>query len=126
MRRSITYSLYTCILLLICFAFTGDARQDTVTVTVTAYSPGDSGTITASGKRAKPGMLAISRDLERLLGLRFGDRVRLVGYGTFPVEDRMARRWKRRVDVRVATHREARQFGIRHGIPLQVLIQDQH
>ncbi len=116
-----------CALVLMCllclFALTGDARQSSMRVTVTAYSPGDSGHITASGKRAKPGMLALSRDLERLLGLRLGDRVRLEGYGTFPVEDRMARRWRKRVDVRVATYREARAFGVKRGVTLTVVPQ---
>jgi 3D (Asp-Asp-Asp) domain-containing protein len=109
MRLRLTLLAVLCVLC--AFALSGDARVDQMRVTVTAYSPSDSGRITASGKRAQPGMLALSRDVERDMQLRFGDKVRLEGLGTFVVEDRMARRWKRRVDVRVLTHREARSFG---------------
>jgi hypothetical protein len=108
-------------LLLLCllcaFALCGDARQDSVRVTMTAYSPGDSGRITASGVRAQPGMLAVSRDVERLMGLRFGEWL-LVGGRRVQFMDRMARRWHLRIDLRVATYAQAVQFGRHEGVLL--------
>jgi 3D (Asp-Asp-Asp) domain-containing protein len=79
-------------------------------VTVTAYA---SGTRTASGRRPRPGMLAVSRDLERALHLHFGDRITLENFGTFIFEDRMPRQWSRRVDVYMSSKRKALQFGKR-------------
>jgi 3D (Asp-Asp-Asp) domain-containing protein len=46
--------------------------------------------------------------------LPFGTRVRLSGLrGTFTVEDRMSRRYSRRVDVYLSSHAEAQKFGVR-------------
>jgi 3D (Asp-Asp-Asp) domain-containing protein len=77
-------------------------------VTATAYNsfPGqaaqpDDPTLAASGIRLRPGMrvVAVSDDLFEL-GLRFGARVRIEGMaGEWRVEDRMAPRWRRRIDV---------------------------
>jgi hypothetical protein len=58
-------------------------------------------------------MIALSRDLEHGLGLRFGDVVCLEGLGTFRFEDRMAWYWARRIDLYLATHGEAQRFGQR-------------
>jgi len=77
-----------------------------IEVTATAYNSvrgqtdGSPGT-TAYGIRLEPGMhiVAVSRDLEEL-GLREGVRIRIDGLdGEWRVEDRMAARWTRRIDV---------------------------
>lgn len=85
-------------------------RVTRVPVAVTAYS---SGTITASGKRVQPGMIALSRDVERDLGVQFGALVEVEGLGQFVFEDRMPRQWSRRVDIYIPSRRQALQFGIR-------------
>ncbi|MCX5893126.1 MAG: hypothetical protein NTW80_09180 [Deltaproteobacteria bacterium] len=92
-------------------------------VTVTAYHhcPGSKG-ITASGKRVKTGMIAVSRDLERNLSLDFGDRVLLHGYGVFQVQDRMAQRWSKKVDIYLDTQQKARDFGLRRYVVLVKLV----
>ncbi len=105
------------LLILLCLlAFTSDARQERLQVTVTAYA---SGWITASGRRPRPGMIALSRDVERLLGVRFGDRVQLVGLGTYVFEDRMPWYWHRRVDVYLPPKARALDFGIKHDVTMQ-------
>ena len=104
------------LLALLSLAFTGDTRQRSVQVTMTAYTR--TGHLTASGKAPQVGMLAISRDLERNLHLKFGDRLTLVRYGTFRFEDRMARRWRKRVDVFSPSHHGALQFGKRQAFLL--------
>ena len=57
-------------------------------------------TLTASGEQLRPGLraLAVSSDLERE-GLRFGTRVEIDGYGEWVVLDRMAPRWRRKIDL---------------------------
>ena len=88
-------------------------------VTVTAYHhcPGSKG-ITASGQRVKTGMIAVSRDLERNLNLDFGDQVLLHGFGIFAVQDRMASRWSKKVDVYLDSQEKARRFGVRRYVVL--------
>jgi 3D (Asp-Asp-Asp) domain-containing protein len=99
------------LLLLLCLVgLTSEAHPHRLQVTVTAYA---SGTRTASGHRPQPGMLALSRDVERGLGVRFGDRVHLTRLGTFVFHDRMPRYWHRRVDLYLPTRHAARQFGVR-------------
>lgn len=84
-------------------------------VTVTAYHhcPGSKG-ITASGRRVKRGMIAVSRDLERNLRLNYGDKVLLHGMGVFEFQDRMASRWHKKVDVYMDNQRKASRFGVKH------------
>jgi len=88
-------------------------------VTVTAYHhcPGSKG-ITASGVRVRKGIIAISRDLENNLSLDFGDRVLLHGFGIFQVQDRMASRWSKKVDIYVDSQKKARRFGVRRYVVL--------
>jgi 3D (Asp-Asp-Asp) domain-containing protein len=101
------------VLLLCLVGLTSDAHEQRLQVTVTAYA---GGTITASGRRPQPGMLALSRDVERALGVRFGDRVHLAGLGTFVFHDRMPGYWTRRVDLYLPSRHAARQFGIRQAL----------
>ncbi len=89
-----------------------------IPVKVTAYNPVGSQTdssplITASNKRVKAGMVALSRDLEREVGFQFGDTVYLDGLGKFVFEDRMHRRKRRHVDILMFNPIQARRFGVR-------------
>ncbi len=87
-----------------------------IKVDVTAYNAekgqtDDSPFTTASNQRVREGIIAISRDLEEDYGLSFGDKVFLVGIGVFEVQDRMNRRWKRKVDIFMWSKKEALKFG---------------
>ena len=89
-----------------------------IPVKVTAYNPvraqtDSSPLITASNKRVRAGMAALSRDLEREFGLRFGDTIYLYGLGKFVFEDRMHRRKRRHVDILMFNPVEARKFGVK-------------
>jgi 3D (Asp-Asp-Asp) domain-containing protein len=77
-------------------------------VTVTAYSHSGK---TASGRRVRPGIVALSQDVERALGVAFGEPVVLEGLGTFVFDDRMSARHRRRADIFVASQQAARRFG---------------
>ena len=59
-------------------------------------------------------IIAVSRDLESM-GLEPGTRVRIEGLpGEWTVADRMAKRWRRRIDVYMGLDVDgARQFGRR-------------
>jgi 3D (Asp-Asp-Asp) domain-containing protein len=92
--------------------------RQSVQVKVTAYSASPRETqgdpwVTASGKRVRPGIVALSRDLERLLGVKFGDLVVLKGLGTFVFADRLARHKKRQVDIYIPSRKAARAFGVK-------------
>jgi 3D (Asp-Asp-Asp) domain-containing protein len=94
-----------------------------VSVTAYSYSGGRYPyNITASGKRVKEGMLALSRDVERNLGLNFGDRVLLHGLGVFEFQDRMASRWTHKADVFMHSDHKARSFGVKRHIVLVKLV----
>jgi len=85
------------------------------TCTVTFYTPSSDETdstpyITASGARVRPGICAISRDLEKV-GFTFGKTIYVEGLGSFEIQDRMHKRWKNRIDVLVMSKRQARRFG---------------
>lgn len=80
-------------------------------VKVTAYTQHRHAT--ASGRRVHRGVVALSPDLERTLGVEFGDRVVLEGLGTFVFEDRTAAFWRRRVDIFMESQKAARQFGVK-------------
>lgn len=87
-------------------------------VTVTSYNPtrqqgwGD-GMTTADGNAVKPGVLAVSHDLRKKYGLKFGMKVVLKGYGTFVVGDLMHKRFTRRVDIISFIPNFSRQFGVK-------------
>jgi 3D (Asp-Asp-Asp) domain-containing protein len=88
-----------------------------VTVTAYSYSGGSPPyNITASGRTVREGMMAVSRDVERNLGLQFGDRVLLHGLGVFDFQDRMASRWTLKADVFMQTDGKARRFGVKRHI----------
>ena len=91
-----------------------------IIVTVTAYSAEVNQTdstphITASNKHVKEGYIALSRDLEKDLGLHFGDLILLEGgiYGIFEFQDRMHKRKKRQVDIFYYSTKKAIEFGVK-------------
>ena len=94
-----------------------------IPVKVTAYNPtedqcDDDPLITASLTRVEDGIIALSRDLEQTLHLKFGDLVTLKTpdgetIGTFRFQDRMHKRWRRRVDIFMWERSEALNFGIK-------------
>jgi 3D (Asp-Asp-Asp) domain-containing protein len=81
-------------------------EERTLEVTATAYNslPGQTDgdpTITAWGDRLEPGMkvIAVSRDLIAR-GLGHGTEVRIDGLpGRYVVRDKMAKRWKKKIDI---------------------------
>lgn len=110
----------TCFLAVVVLAWPRPTMCVTMSiVTVTAYHhcPGSRG-ITASGRHVKVGMVAVSRDLERNLGLDFGDRILLHGMGVFNVQDRMASHWHKKVDIYMDCQWKARRFGVKHYVVL--------
>src|SRR4030095_5427076 len=78
-------------------------------VTVTAYSHSGK---TASGRRVRPGIVALSRDVEQALGETLGVPVVLDGFGTLSFGGRVSARLRRRVDIFVASPHAARAFGV--------------
>ena len=91
-----------------------------IPVTITAYNPVSTQTdstpnITASNKEATLGMIALSRDLEKDFGFEFGDPVTIYNIGVFEFEDRMNKRWKRRVDILMKSEIQAKKFGEKKG-----------
>jgi len=88
-----------------------------VPVVITAYNPvvtqtDSTPTITASNKRVRPGIVALSRDLEEEFCFKFGDTVVIEDHGSFVFEDRMNKRWTRRVDILMISRAAARKFGV--------------
>jgi 3D (Asp-Asp-Asp) domain-containing protein len=93
----------------------GDSLEErTLEVTATAYNSlpsqtvGDP-TITAWGDRLEPGMkvIAVSRDLIAQ-GLGHGAEVRIDGMpGLYVVRDKMAKRWKQKIDIYMGDDVEA-------------------
>ncbi len=90
---------------------------NTLAVTATAYTAREEECnsqpwITASGTPSRVGVIAVSRDMEKL-GIRLGDLVIIKGMGLFRVEDRMNKRWSKRVDILHANLKAARKFAKR-------------
>jgi 3D (Asp-Asp-Asp) domain-containing protein len=83
------------------------------TVIATAYNsePGQtdgSPWITASGTRCHEGVIAANH-------LPIGTKVLIDGFGNrvFTVEDRMSRRYNKRIDIWFRSHQAAKKFGVR-------------
>jgi len=86
-------------------------------VTVTAYSPtetecGPEPHVTASMVKARPGIVAVSRDLFDQ-GWVFGKKVYVKGHGIFEIADLMSKRHTQRVDIFFPDTEEARRFGVK-------------
>ena len=97
------------------------AGADVLTVTATAYNSvasqtDDTPDVAAWGDSLKPGMktIAVSRDLLEM-GLSYGSSVRIDGMeGEYVVLDKMAKRWRKRIDIYMGEDIEAaRNFGRR-------------
>lgn len=67
--------------------------------------------ICAWGDRIRPGIIAISRDLERV-GLTRGKEVHIEGIGKRVVMDRMHSRKKNQIDLYMERYEDAVQFGV--------------
>jgi 3D (Asp-Asp-Asp) domain-containing protein len=89
-----------------------DGHPVVARVTCTAYTSRICETdstpeITATNKRVRPGYIALSRDLISFYTpgapFSYGDRIELIGLGTFQVEDTMNSRWRRRADIWVGS-----------------------
>lgn len=65
---------------------------------------------TASGEFVKPGMVAVSRDLERK-GLKLGTKIKISDMGTFVVKDRTSRKNRGNVDIYMHSYDKALRFG---------------
>jgi len=72
-------------------------------------------TITASGKTVAEDICALSRDIEKEFGLKFGDIIHIEGYGDFLFQDRMNKRIKRGLDIFRWDRKEALEIGRRQG-----------
>ena len=101
----------------------GVARIKKITVTAYSSTPDqtdDTPFITASGKHVEDGIFAIN-------GLKFGTKVRIKIPGfedkIFTVQDRMNTRYGQlqRGDIWMASREEARQFGVKHNVTLEIL-----
>jgi 3D (Asp-Asp-Asp) domain-containing protein len=105
-----------------CFGRNIDLDQIKSTpVTITAYSSSEEQCdstpyITASMDPVRIGTLAVSTDLLEEMGLFFGQRVLIPGFGLFEVRDTMNPRWHRRVDIWESDPEAARHFGKQKGI----------
>jgi 3D (Asp-Asp-Asp) domain-containing protein len=94
-------------------------------VTLTAYSStpdqcDSTPHITASNKPVRHGIIAVSDDIVKELGISFGQKVLIPGHGVFEVQDRMNPRWHRRVDIWHSDREAARLFGIQKGTMLWI------
>jgi 3D (Asp-Asp-Asp) domain-containing protein len=89
---------------------------ETVDAVITAYSPtkdqcDSDPLITASMTKVRVGIVALSRDLEKEYNLKFGDIIYIHGMGPFKFQDRMHKRWTKKVDVFMWSRKDAIQFG---------------
>ena len=73
---------------------------------------------TADMSLVRRGVLAVSRDLMNEVGLEFGQRVLLEGYGIFEVRDVMNRRYRRRVDIWSSDLTAAQKHGVKEKVAL--------
>jgi 3D (Asp-Asp-Asp) domain-containing protein len=108
-------------LLVECFGHPVDLDHvKSTAVTITAYSStpdqcDSTPHLTASDHPVRVGILAVSRDLIEEMGLAFGQRVLLPGYGLFEVRDLMHPRWRRKVDIWESDRKAAELFGLQRG-----------
>ena len=72
----------------------------------------DTPDVCAWGDKILPGIIAISRDLEKS-GLTRGKEVHIEGIGTVVVMDRMHYRKRNQIDLYMENHKDAVEFGVR-------------
>lgn len=74
-----------------------DVKVPVGVISTTAYC---SGTTTASGIRVRQGHIALSRDLIKKLGAKFGDKIYIQGFDNpFNYQDKMPNQWRCRMDI---------------------------
>ncbi|NLX52468.1 MAG: hypothetical protein GXY72_10270 [Deltaproteobacteria bacterium] len=91
----------------------GTLRAEETTVSVTAYTLTEcyhNKGKTASGEMVRPGIVAVSRDLERK-GFKLGTRIAISGMGTFIVKDRTSPKNRGNIDIYMLSHEQAIKFG---------------
>jgi len=91
-----------------------------IPVSISAYNnlrsqTDDSPNIMANNQRVFHGAIALSRDLEKDFGLKFGDEIHLKDHGTYIFADRMNKRWTRKVDIFMWSYSKAISFGLQKG-----------
>ena len=119
-RRRLVFTAWVACTLLACTAPVARAERS-LEVTATAYNSvasqtNDRPTLAAWGDRLEPGMkaIAVSRDLIPL-GLGHRTAVTIEGLpGEYLVLDKMAKRWRRKIDIYMGDDVEAaRRWGLR-------------
>lgn len=77
----------------------------------------DSPYVTSIGERVHPHGIAVSRDLLKRWGgpLNYGDTVYVEGFGFKVVNDCMGEGNKQAIDIWVATYKEEKKIGVKHG-----------
>lgn len=107
--------LVALVLLGITFLFYSDSYAKEINIFITAYTLEECHAnkgITASGKKVKVGMVAVSPDLMKK-GLKFGEKIEIENLGTFVVADRTSKRLKNTIDIFMNSSKSARKFGKR-------------
>lgn len=100
---------------MICFVFAYPACTwaQEMQVDVTAYTLTEcyhNKGVTSSGEMVRPGIIAVSRDLEKK-GMKLGTRVRIGNLGTFVVKDRTHWRNRANIDIYMISYDDAIRFG---------------
>jgi len=79
-------------------------------ITTTNYCQGG---ITASTEKIKPGYIALSRDIEKQHGLKFGDLIYFEDETEpYVFMDRMPLEWKRHADLYSRRCKDAKEYGV--------------
>lgn len=89
-------------------------EKKSLKVTITAYTAtlaecDKTPHLTANGSLALVGMVAISRDLEKLIPLN--SYIYIPEYGVYKVTDRMNSRWNKKIDILAGNKKAAKLFG---------------
>ena len=66
-----------------------------------------------NGEKTHPGVIALSRDLVKLTGAKFGDVIKVKGVGTFIFKDLMPPKWRMRIDIYFPTFNQCDRFGVK-------------
>ncbi|OQX15506.1 MAG: hypothetical protein BWK73_06500 [Thiothrix lacustris] len=125
-KRLLTVVLLT--ISMVGIASAGQKRPNSLHVTATAYNSVSAQTdntpdLAAWGDRLTPGLkaIAISRDLLKQHGLRYGDKVKIKSPdgeyldGEYIVMDKMHSRWRKKIDIYMGIDvRKAKRWGKRN------------
>ncbi len=91
----------------------GSVWAEEMKIEVTAYTLTEcyhNKGITSSGELVRPGIVAVSRDLERK-GMKLGTTIKIGDLGTFVVKDRTHHRNRGNIDIYMISYTDALQFG---------------